>query len=112
MIFDEEKVGTRQVVPNCFRTPIPKFHFLMFLFNLVLGLRKFYRNQFLTFFYFLILHHGGRGMYFFKAKNVEKLLNRKTIFPILGAYKIVKQLLISIFLFVELKLCRAPRDRG
>ena len=33
-----EKTGIQQVVPNCYRTAIPKFHFEMLLFNLVQGL--------------------------------------------------------------------------
>ena len=68
MIFKYKKTGTRQVVPNCFRTPIPKFHFLMFLFNLVLGLRKFYRNQFLKKYNFLILHQGEGECILLKLK--------------------------------------------
>ena len=37
----KKKIGTRQVVRNCFRTPISKFPILMLLFNLALGLRKY-----------------------------------------------------------------------
>ena len=31
MIFEKKKTGTRQVVPNCSRIPIPKFHFELLL---------------------------------------------------------------------------------
>ena len=39
MIFEEEKMDTCRVVPNCYRTPIPKFHFeIMLLFIVTQGL--------------------------------------------------------------------------
>ena len=44
----EEKKDTRQDVPNCFRTPIPKSHFLKLLFPLAKGLRKFFMYPKLT----------------------------------------------------------------
>ena len=40
VIFERKKSGTQQIVPNCYRTPILKFHFEMLLFNLAQGLRK------------------------------------------------------------------------
>ena len=36
--FLRKKLDTRQVVLNCLRNPIPKFHILMLLFNLAQAL--------------------------------------------------------------------------
>ena len=40
VIFEENKLDTYRG-PNCFRTPIPEFHFLVLLLNLAQGLIKF-----------------------------------------------------------------------
>ena len=40
MIFEGKKLGTQQVVANCFRTPTPNIHFFILLFDLAQGLRK------------------------------------------------------------------------
>ena len=40
VVFEREKLDTCYVVPNFYRTPIPKYHFEMLLFNLVQALIK------------------------------------------------------------------------
>ena len=42
MIFEEKKLGTRQVVPNSLGTPNPKIFVKMLLINLVQGHRDFF----------------------------------------------------------------------
>ena len=58
----ERKTGTRQVVPNRQRTPIPQFHFEMLLFNVAQGS---------TVNMFGVRDSGDCLIWFFKAKNED-----------------------------------------
>ena len=59
------------LLPNCFRTPIPKFNFLLLLFNLAQGLRE-YCLQYVLLYY-------SRATIFFNSLKEKIKRNLKTI---------------------------------
>ena len=84
--WDEKYKHLRQVVPNCWRTALPKFNFLMLLFNLAQSLRKFWLLHYckISKNYFL----NQVGVSFEKLKICFPFTRSKTILVILGAEKI------------------------
>ena len=114
--FRERTIG--HVVPNCYRTQIPKFNFEMLLFNLaqgitnflLLGLHNFFLNTFLE------TVPGGLFDYFCKSKKIreteqnmcfsfDQVKNNVAHFE--GLKKLQEKGRYSQICFWKWKLCRA-----
>ena len=95
----KKNIYTLQVVANCCRTPKPKYHLHMFLINLYQDVRKCCpNNSNKKLFNLLKLATWWCILWFFKAKNKEKL--KKIFVLLLFRSKTVKAVYFVLHSFV------------